>query len=503
MLNIQTPDQLFGSLFTDIQTQQIFKDSKTFVDALPKADPQEILKAYQQQKESTGFDLKQFVTHYFALPAQDERVTASDKNRPVREHIQLLWDVLARNADHDDLRSSLLALPHPYIVPGGRFREIYYWDSYFTMLGLAASSRADMISNMVSNFSYLIDKIGFIPNGNRTYFCSRSQAPFFALMVELLAETKKDQQIYVQYLSSLTKEYEFWMAGSETLTPEQPVYRRVIKVDEGFLNRYWDDAPIPRQESYVEDVHLAAAATRGTEQLYRDIRAACESGWDFSSRWFVEPQDMATIRTTEIVPVDLNVLLFKLESVLALACDLAGDNTRSAFYQQRATQRKQAIRDLFFDTERGFFTDLVLPGLQHSQTLSLAGVFPLFLEIATTEQASAVAGRLEADFLKAGGWVTTLNCTGQQWDSPNGWAPLQWITYQGLNHYGFSGLARKGAEGWINNNLQVYQATGKLVEKYNVEQSGLLAGGGEYEIQDGFGWTNGVLLALLDEMKLA
>lgn len=111
----------------------------------------------------------------------------------------------------------------------------------------------------------------------------------------------------------------------------------------------------------MEDVHLAAAATRGTEQLYRDIRAACESGWDFSSRWFVEPQDMATIRTTEIVPVDLNVLLFKLESVLALACDLAGDNTRSAFYQQRATQRKQAIRDLFFDTERGFF-DLVLPG---------------------------------------------------------------------------------------------------------------------------------------------
>lgn len=251
----------------------------------------------------------------------------------------------------------------------------------------------------------------------------------------------------------------------------------------------------------MEDVHLAATATRDAEQLYRDIRAACESGWDFSSRWFVESQNMATICTTEIVPVDLNVLLFKLESVLALACNLAGDNTRSAFYRQRATQRKQAIQSLFFDTERGFFTDLLLPGLQHSQTLSLAGVFPLFLEIATTEQASAVAEKLETDFLKAGGWVTTLNCTGQQWDSPNGWAPLQWITYQGLNRYGFSRLACTGAEGWIKNNLQVYQATGKLVEKYNVEQSGLLAGGGEYEIQDGFGWTNGVLLALLDEMK--
>lgn len=102
-----------------------------------------------------------------------ERVTASDKNRPVREHIQLLWDVLARNADHDDLRSSLLAY-RILISSRAVVSEIYYWDSYFTMLGLAASSRADMISNMVSNFSYLIDKMSFIPNGNRTYFCSRS-----------------------------------------------------------------------------------------------------------------------------------------------------------------------------------------------------------------------------------------------------------------------------------------------------------------------------------------
>ncbi len=503
MTTIRTPDQLFAQLFSDVQTGHLFDDSKTFVDAIPHADPEIILAAYELEHQQPDFDLRAFVLEHFELPIQDESTFVADKERPVREHIEQLWDLLTRQADSQQARSSLIPLPKPYIVPGGRFREIYYWDSYFTMLGLKASGRVAMIANMVDNFAYLIDRVGHIPNGNRSYFCSRSQAPFFALMVELLAEAKQDHKVYLHYLPQLTKEYAFWMAGAEQLQTEGAALRRVVRVGEGYLNRYWDDAPLPRQESHLEDVELAAASSREAGDLYRDIRAACESGWDFSSRWFADSQDMASIRTTEVLPVDLNVLLYKLESVLALACDLAGDDAWTGLYAGRAKGRKQLLQTRFFDARHGFFTDLLLPDLQPSASLSLAGAFPLFLELATPAQAQSVAERLRNDFLRPGGWVTTRERSGQQWDAPNGWAPLQWVVYLGLCHYGFVSDAQEGARRWVDNNLKVYQATGKLVEKYDVEQLGLLAGGGEYAVQDGFGWTNGVLLALMDEPGVA
>ena len=269
-----------------------------------------------------------------------------------------------------------------------------------------------------------------------------------------------------------------------------------------WLNRYWDDSCLPRQESHAEDVELAEACQREAAGLYRDIRAGAESGWDYSSRWFADGHDMASIQTTEVVPVDLNCLMYKLESVLATAYQLAGDDERQHFYALRAKKRQRAIQTLFFDTEAGFFTDLLLPELQPKPSVSLAAAYPLFFELATPDQAGAVAAQINSRFLKPGGWVTTLVNTGQQWDSPNGWAPLQWIVYRGLTNYGYRKEAVAGARRWIDNNLKVYQSVGALVEKYNVEQPGVLAGGGEYELQDGFGWTNAVLLRLMDELEV-
>jgi alpha,alpha-trehalase len=146
------------------------------------------------------------------------------------------------------------------------------------------------------------------------------------------------------------------------------------------------------------------------------------------------------------------------------------------------------------------FTDLLLPDLQHSPADSLAGVFPLFLDIAGDAQAGQTARRLSADYAQTGGWLTTLTPSAQQWDAPNGWAPLQWVCYRGLSNYGFHDDARTGAMRWLRNNLSVYAATGTLMEKYNVVEIGKPAGGGEYGVQDGFGWTNGVLLRLMDEL---
>ena len=177
--------------------------------------------------------------------------------------------------------SSLVPLPHRYVVPVGRFREIYYWDSYFTMLGLEQSGRHDLVVDMVQNFAWLIDTFGHVPNGNRSYYLSRSQPPFFAAMVELLAE-RDGERVYATYLPQLAREYAFWMDGVARLAPGS-AYRRVVRLKDGtILNRYWDDRETPREESYREDIETARTSTRPAHEVYRNLRAAAESGWDFS-----------------------------------------------------------------------------------------------------------------------------------------------------------------------------------------------------------------------------
>jgi alpha,alpha-trehalase len=133
---------------------------------------------------------------------------------------------------------------------------------------------------------------------------------------------------------------------------------------------------------------------------------------------------------------------------------------------------------------------------------TLAGVFPLTFKLATPKQARQVAAGLRQDFLKAGGLLTTLNTSGQQWDAPNAWAPLQYMAIEGLEKYRQQELARTIASRWVSLNSSVFGQTGKLLEKYNVVNTSLEAGGGEYPLQDGFGWTNGVLLKLMNKYKL-
>ncbi|WP_086930094.1 alpha,alpha-trehalase TreF [Agarilytica rhodophyticola] len=502
MYKIETPDKIYGRLFEEVQGKRLFKDSKQFVDAIPKSEPATILASYEASCQRDDFDLKNFVVTHFDFPEQEGSSYSEDAKKPVREHIESLWDVLSRQADSVSSDISLIPLPKPYIVPGGRFREIYYWDSYFTMLGQAASGRIDMLESMVENFAYLIDKLGFIPNGNRSYFCSRSQPPFFALMIKLLADKKDDPSVYIKYLTQLEKEYAFWMDGCDSLEKDGDSCRRVIKVGEGFLNRYWDDSDKPRQESYFEDLELVNISARNPDKMYRDIRAACESGWDFTSRWFSNYKNIESIRTSDIVPVDLNSLLYFVEDTLAQAYKMSGDLILSQKLSKRATIRRKNIQELFFDSSINFFCDIVLPDFKHSSALSLASIFPLFFRIASSEQAALCSEKLEKFFLKSGGWVTTLNYTGQQWDAPNGWAPLQWIVYRGLCNYGFDKQAQEGAKRWVDNNLYVYNKTGQLAEKYNVEEIGVSAEGGEYVVQHGFGWTNGVLLQMMNELGL-
>lgn len=497
MNQYSTPESTFAELFEAVQIGHVFADSKTFVDAVPKRNPVEILKMYRTCRQDDDFDLANFVTTNFNLPSYQEAELVADKSRPARQHIDMLWDILKRESTTEPAYSSRIALPNPYYVPGGRFREAYYWDSYFTMLGLAEAGRFDAIEEMVENFAFLIDRIGFIPNGNRTYFCTRSQPPFFVLMVELLATVRRDPEIVREYLPQLRREYEFWMRGSDEAHEDGSASGRVIRVRDGYLNRYWDDSETPRAESYAEDRDHAVKSNRDERELFRNIRAACESGWDFSSRWFRD-KTFESIRTTAILPVDLNAMMYKLEAVLADSYKSIGEIELGKHFEQRAIYRQEMLRTAFYDDESGFFVDLDITKLEPTGVLSLAAAFPMFLKIASAKQAARFASCVQNLFLGPGGWRTTLQSSGQQWDLPNGWAPLQWIVFTALNNYGFTKEADIGANRWMANNLDVYSLTGRMLEKYDVEHIGDLATGGEYEVQDGFGWTNGILLKFMN-----
>jgi alpha,alpha-trehalase len=488
-----TPAQLFGPLFVRVQMDAIFPDGMTFVDAVPKAAPSIILRRYRKHYPRTRAALRRFVEQNFTLPAPDR--TRVPPAPTLRAHIALLWPLLTRPATVPPLYSSLLYVPKPYIVPGGRFREFYYWDSYFTMLGLIPDGRMASARDLIDDFSYLIRTYGHIPNGNRTFYLSRSQPPVYYLMVALL-DPHDPARAWADHLAELKREYAYWMEGAAGLHPGQ-ARRNVVEMPDGApLNRYWSSADTPRDESYRDDVLTAKASGRPPARVYRDLRAAAESGWDFSSRWLGDEHHLTTIRTTDIVPIDLNSLLYGMERAIARGCAAAHHPACARRFAARARRRRSAIDRYLWDRRLGYFSDYDWRSGRRTGELTAATLYPLFVHLADAHQANSVAAVARARLLKRGGLVTTTIVTGQQWDAPNGWAPLQWIAIKGLRHYGHARLAYCIARRWIATVRRVYAHTGKLVEKYNVERE-LPGGGGEYPLQDGFGWTNGVTEALL------
>jgi alpha,alpha-trehalase len=294
-------------------------------------------------------------------------------------------------------------------------------------------------------------------------------------------------------------EYDYWMDKTATT-------RHTFKLPDGsVLNRYYDQWDVPRAESYNDDVEAAKGATN-PKDLYRQLRSAAESGWDFSSRWFADGQNNKKsrnrIQTTDLLPVDLNCLLHHLETTLAKAYELSGNPPKRIEFEQLAAKRKNAINRFCWSADKKWYVDYNTMTGKVSPELTLAGMAPLFFQIAPKDHVADISRRVRAEFLKPGGVVTTLKeippgAEGEQWDFPNGWPPLQWITIKGLENYGEQALAQDIAKRWIALNVKVFKETGRLMEKYNVVDLDAKAGGGEYKSQEGFGWTNGVLLKLI------
>src|SRR5438552_16912710 len=272
-------------------------------------------------------------------------------------------------------------------------------------------------------------------------------------MVGLYARATDTAQA-LRYLDAMEQEYAFWMDGADTLSIGH-AYRRVVRLPGGVvLNRYWDDSNEPRPESYRPDVEIGQTLPESLRAgFYRNARATAESGWDFSSRWMRNPKDLRTLETIDLIPVDLNSLLYNAERTIAAfakARHRAGEHSLAARFTRQADVRRQAILAMY-DPKRGYFFDRRWrTGELVTDRPSLAAAAPLYFGIATADQGKNVAARLEREFLKPGGFVTTNSASGQQWDGPNRWPPLEWLTIEGVRRYGRSDLADTAARRWLD-----------------------------------------------------
>ena len=488
------PDEVFGDLFKEVQTTKILGDYKTFVDAVPKMPPAEILAAYELAKAKGKFDLKGFVEAYFELP-EPLPVVKIDTTKDLITHLKSHWKVLVRQPAKTDANSTLIELPHPYVVPGGRFREMFYWDSYFSILGLLESDEDELAMGMIRNFAFLIDQYGYIPNGNRSYFLSRSQPPFFAPTLLAYAD-KHGMESIREFLPQLEKEYNFWMDNQSEIPAQQHVGQHLIVFENGdYLNRYYGAKDYARAEGYGKEMRWAEQIPDAQKpQFFRNLRTVCESGWDFSSRWYADGKNKSSIHAMDLIPIDLNSLLYMSERLIHRLYKAEGNESQSEYYKNRATTRFENIHKYLFDSSRNIFLDYDFVGDSLTNRPSLAMLYPLFAQCAKVEAAGGVGLYMAQYLLKPGGLVTTTQNTGEQWDFPNGWAPHQYIAAKGMLNYNQETLAKVIMRRWLTLNEKVYQEEGKMMEKYNVVDTTLKAGGGEYPNQDGFGWTNGVAL---------
>ena len=479
--------QMEGPLFEAAQLACIFKDSQTFVDAVPKGDPGTIMRIYERERNNSGFDIEAFVKEHFDLPQTAKASKESLLNTSSLEtYIDGLWSHLRREPADVQPSDTLISLKHPYIVPNRQARELHYWESYFTSLGLAEARQLELVENMVRNLIHLQNEFGHIPSANRHYLATRSHPPVLSLMVRLLWDGRyRDEEDGVErvaaFLPALENEHRFWMSTA-----------RAVKLTDGtLLNRYWDSETTPRQEAYREDFELGKES-RFPDDLYQHLRAGAESGWAFSSRWLKVPGELASINTTDILPVDLNCLLYLLETSLVGYFGLLGDADKQATYLDAAEMRKKAIQTIFWNEADGFYFDYSWRTREQTRSYSLAGVLPLFARIAEDDQAERVKDKLMADFLKPGGLATSLSESGGQWDSLNGFAPLQWFAVQGLRHYGFADEAQEIATRWLAMVRQSFDVAHALFDRYNVVTSNQ----GE-KAPTASAWTAGVTLKLL------
>ncbi|XP_048486687.1 trehalase isoform X2 [Plutella xylostella] len=518
-----------GPLLDTVQMAGLYNDSKTFVDMKIKVSQDDTLNHFYDMMNRTGSrptkaDVQEFVSQNFdpeGSEFEDWRPPDWKENPQFLSRIKdpllhawaadlhRLWLVLGRKMKPEvklqQQLYSIIYVDNPVIVPGGRFREFYYWDSYWIIRGLLLSEMRDTARGMLSNFLNIVERIGFIPNGGRIYYAMRSQPPLLIPMMQTIQEERPDLPYLRQHIHTLDREFDYWLTNH---TVEVEVGGHKYK-----LARYNDMSQGPRPESYKEDIDVARhlETTEKKEELYAELKAAAESGWDFSSRWFIlngtNKGNLTNLKTRSIVPVDLNAILCWNARLMADFHQRLGDPAKAEYYRALHEQWETAIHEVLWHEDVGVWLDYSLASGRRRDYFYPSNVAPLWTGAYSQEKRDYYVSRVinyldkvKVDIFE-GGIPTTFEHSGEQWDYPNAWPPLQYMVVMGLHKSGSAAAARLAGElaaKWVRSNLRVWSRHRAMLEKYDATIFGGLGGGGEYVVQTGFGWTNGVILELLN-----
>ncbi|KAH8271604.1 hypothetical protein KR018_010892, partial [Drosophila ironensis] len=515
----------YGNLLHTIQMAKLFEDSKTFVDMRLNNPPAKTLEDFEalmtaKNNTPTAEDLKKFVDEYFSPKGTE--LTAWDPT-DWKEHPKFLdnvidadlkqwgqdlnniWKQLGRKMVDDVSKRpelySIIPVPNPVIVPGGRFIEFYYWDSYWIVRGLLYCEMYDTVRGMINNFKSMVQRIGFIPNGGRVYYWGRSQPPYLTSMVKSYVEFTNDYQFAIDSLDELEHEFEFFMNNHS------------VQVKGHDMAVYRDSSTGPRPESYSEDVESAKVFQTDAEKEdhWSELKSAAESGMDFSSRWFIDSAggnsgNLTNLKCRSVVPVDLNSLLYWNAKLIAEFHTKAGNTAKAATYEEKAQKLFVAIKEVLWNPNVGVWQDFDLINQKHRDYFVPTNLWPLWVKAFNTTESKNISESVLAYIKKnkldsfPGGVPNTLNPTGEQWDYPNVWAPMQYGMVQALLNLETVDARKLGldwAYRWVLSNFKAYRDDLHMYEKYNAEVFGGHGGGGEYGVQTGFGWSNGVIIEWL------
>jgi len=441
------------------------------------------------------------------VSSKEDRLTVEQSLQQIlsKEEFDAI-EVKTLPADSQIQEHGLLYLPGSYVVPGGRFNEMFGWDSYFILLGLLQDRELELAQSLVNQLVYEVEHYGTILNANRTYFLTRSQPPVLTLMVLALFEHTQDKQWLQSVLPAIEKYYNFWTTEPH-LHPETGLSRffdsgtgpapEVISDEKDVVGRthydrileYYITQEIAGLDAYYD------SASGFTESFYQGDRSMRESGFDCSHRF-----GLFNLEITQYLPVCLNVLLYQMEQDIAQIHQILREKSLGKIWSDRAIKRSQIINQLMWDERAGLYFDYSFVTHQRSQYEFATTFYPLWAGIASQKQAEKVVENL-SKFLAPGGLLTSTNVTGNQWDAPFGWAPLHLMTVQGLSRYHYLSQAKDVAQRFITLVVREFEKSGAIVEKYDVVKCSanvsdeIRFGYSSNEI--GFGWTNGVFLELL------
>ncbi|ORY08311.1 glycoside hydrolase [Basidiobolus meristosporus CBS 931.73] len=564
-----------GPFLDKIQRAKLFDDSKTFVDRGTKRPVNEVLTAFfKLPRNATRKTLKKFVEENFVNNENDlQAAELPDFNpnptflqhikdqylRGFASYVHSFWKTLTRTMPQtlpcEGCATSLIQVSRPFIIPGGRFKEIYYWyllmtfilclDTYFVLEGLLLGELNTISKDMILNFLDIVDEYGFMPNGARVYYLNRSQPPLLTQMVKIYMDKTKDMDLLKRALPTLDREYNYWRS------------KHSVKIQDHHgrnheLTRYSVDNKYPRPESYHEDiitVEYAGFNVSKQKELYADIATGAETGWDYSTRFVTlipkgdeTPEEiLRTLNTRMVVPVDLNSIMYMNEQALSdfhriLVTQRSAGSKQNLenYYRDAARKRRRSIINLLWDEKDRVFYDYNLTSRAIEKSLTPANYWPFWAGIFPDDffqRPGDIIKTFEAieDYGEEypGGIPITMTASTLQWDFPNSWPPLVFVVLKAITEVERRIVFRQLRErlhqlavtiaqilinstycGWrltggeipgILTKMRNVTESGKLFEKYDATRPGLPGGGGEYTVQDGFGWTNGVTLWALNQ----